>query len=109
MQYFRSLLRNLTGEQYEDVLNVCSMFPVIDMVVKPHGESSAKATGTCDKMCSAVQCSAVQCSAVPHIFCYYGLDFVCCIMFKQSICNSQMFSCGPDFKLKQKDYKLLLV
>ncbi|XP_020622876.1 translocation protein SEC63 homolog [Orbicella faveolata] len=32
----RSLLRNLTGEQYEDVINVCSMFPVIDMVVKPH-------------------------------------------------------------------------
>lgn len=37
--YFRSLLRNLTGEQYEDVINVCSMFPVIDLVVKPHGES----------------------------------------------------------------------
>ena len=37
--YFRSLLRNLTGEQYEDVINVCSMFPAIDMVVKAHGES----------------------------------------------------------------------
>ena len=39
VQYFRSLLRNLTGEQYEDVLNVCSMFPDIEMVIKPHGES----------------------------------------------------------------------
>jgi len=32
----RSLLRNLTGEQYEDVINVCSMFPVIEIKVKPH-------------------------------------------------------------------------
>lgn len=32
----RSLLRNLTGEQYEDVINVCSMFPVIELKVKPH-------------------------------------------------------------------------
>ena len=39
VQYFRSLLRNLTGEQYEDVLNVCSMFPDIEMVIKPHGKS----------------------------------------------------------------------
>ena len=35
---FRSLLRNLTGEQYEDVINVCSMLPIVEMKVKPHGE-----------------------------------------------------------------------
>nr|XP_058967109.1 translocation protein SEC63 homolog [Pocillopora verrucosa] len=32
----RALLRNLTGEQYEDVMNVCSMFPYVEMEVKPH-------------------------------------------------------------------------
>ncbi|CAH3176181.1 unnamed protein product [Porites evermanni] len=32
----RSLLRNLTGEQYEDVINVCSMLPIVEMKVKPH-------------------------------------------------------------------------
>lgn len=32
----RALLRNLTGEQYEDVINVCSMFPSVEMAVKPH-------------------------------------------------------------------------
>ena len=38
MLRFRSLLRNLTGEQYEDVINVCSMLPIVEMKVKPHGE-----------------------------------------------------------------------
>lgn len=31
------MLNGLTDQEYDDVMTVCSMFPVIEMDVKPHG------------------------------------------------------------------------
>lgn len=33
------MLSCLTDQEYDDVMTVCSMFPVIEMDVKPHGKT----------------------------------------------------------------------
>ena len=35
---YRSLLRSFSDEQYEDIKNVCSMLPVVQMTARAHGK-----------------------------------------------------------------------